>query len=376
MTNLKQMKYKVVGLMSGTSLDGVDIAFCTFEYANNKWLYTIEQAETIAYPSAWKAELVAIETSNALHFLQLDAEYGYYLGRLVNDFITKHNLKPDFVASHGHTIFHAPFQTHVLKNERNESYNMRLTTQLGAGSSITAICKLPVVCDFRSVDVALGGQGAPLVPIGDKLLFSEYDFCLNIGGFTNISYEYQQQRIAFDICPANIVLNALCETIGKPYDDGGKLAVAGIANEALLSELNKLPFYQLPNDSPKSLGKEWVLEHINPLLQKYNLSVENALSTVCEHIAMQLANVLNTKHTGRLLITGGGVFNDYLISRIKHHTVHEAVIPAANIVNFKEALLFAFLGVLRMRNEVNCLQSVTGASMDNVGGAIYSSAQN
>lgn len=355
----EEQKYNVIGLMSGTSLDGVDIAFCRLEAdINHNWKYEIIHAETIPYTTEWKQQLVNSEKADALTFCQTHTDYGFYLGKLVNGFIAKHNTKPDFIASHGHTIFHQP--------------QKRLTVQIGAGNAIAAEAGLPVVCDFRSTDVALGGQGAPLVPIGDELLFTEYDFCLNLGGFANVSYQHKGERIAFDICPVNIVMNAVCTHIGREYDHNGALAAQGRIHESLLDGLNNLPFYHIPPNTPKSLGKEWVLENIFPLIEKFNLSETIILRTFCEHVAIQIAKSLKEKPKGKLLVTGGGTYNSFLIKTIQQHTSHELVIPDKSTIEFKEALIFAFLGVLRMRGENNCLKSVTGAKRDNCGGVIYS----
>jgi anhydro-N-acetylmuramic acid kinase len=370
--NLKNTSnYTIASLMSGTSLDGVDIAICKIALEDEKWLYEIIKAETIPYSAEWKQTLLSLEDTPALRFQQINIEYGFYLGKLLTNFIAKHAINPDFIASHGHTIFHADFTCSLLKSTDGNALTKKLTVQIGAGSAIAAECDLPVVCDFRTLDVALGGQGAPLVPIGDMLLFAEYDFCLNLGGFANVSYQYNNQRIAFDICPVNIVMNAVCATIGKEYDNDGELASSGIVNEELLNELNNLSFYQLPLNSPKSLGKEWVIEHINPLLKKYELSPKNILRTIVEHVAMQIANVLKTKPEGEILVTGGGTFNTFLLERIKKHTSHQLIIPPKSIIEFKEALIFAFLGVLRIRNEINCLKSVTGAKANSAGGIVY-----
>jgi anhydro-N-acetylmuramic acid kinase len=362
MSNTGSSEYKVIGLMSGTSLDGVDIAFCRFTFNDSKWSYTIEIGETIAYSTAWKKSLLALENADAFTFEQINVDYGFYLGELVADFIQKHNIAADFVSSHGHTIFHQPTK--------------KLTVQIGAGSAIAAKCNLPIVCDFRSLDVALGGQGAPLVPIGDKLLFEKFDFCLNLGGFANISYNLtspnrEALRHAFDICPVNIVMNAICATLGKEYDNEGELARNGKLNISLLNELNQLPFYHLALNSPKSLGKEWVIENIQPLLNKYTLAAADFLRTFCEHVAIQIAASINDKKQGEILVTGGGTFNTFLMECIQKHTTHQLSIPSKKTIEFKEALIFAFLGVLRMRKEINCLKSVTGAERDNCGGAVY-----
>ncbi|MEO6903846.1 MAG: anhydro-N-acetylmuramic acid kinase [Bacteroidia bacterium] len=349
--------YKVIGLMSGTSLDGLDIAYCEFSLINKKWSFQIVQAETLPYPEEWKQHLISLENTNAATYEYLNMKYGFYIGYKASDFIIKNKLTVDFVSSHGHTIFHQP--------------ENKFTSQLGSGAAIASKCKLPVVCDFRSLDVALGGQGAPLVPIGDQLLFSEYAYCLNLGGFANVSYEYENKRIAYDICPVNIVMNAICELTGKLYDNNGESAQSGMISQYLLAELNELDFYRIAINMPKSLGKEWVLKNIHPLIEKYELSESDLLCTFCEHIATQIAKAINHRPIGKLFITGGGVYNGFLISCIKKQVVHEICIPDKKTIEFKEALIFAFLGVLRMRNEINCLKSVTGASAESSCGAIY-----
>ncbi|MDP1621555.1 MAG: anhydro-N-acetylmuramic acid kinase [Bacteroidales bacterium] len=349
------MKYHVIGLMSGTSLDGLDIAFCEFSDEGNHWTYKIHCAETVPYADHWKDKLSILESGSAFDFVKTDTGFGHLLGSLTRDFINRNNVVPDFIASHGHTIFHQP--------------EKGITSQIGSGSAIAAETGLNVICDFRSLDVALGGQGAPLVPIGDELLFTEYDFCLNIGGFANISSQKDGNRIAYDICPANIVMNHLASMAGSLYDHDGLMAASGTANINLLNSLNALPFYTQP--PPKSLGKEWVTEHIQPLLSVSDLTIPDLLSTYCEHIAIQVSHASGNDKNTKMLVTGGGTFNKFLMQRIRHHSVPEIIIPDANTINFKEALIFAFLGVLRRRNEPNCLQSVTGATKDSSGGAIY-----
>jgi len=357
MTNLTPAVYHVIGLMSGTSLDGLDIAFCRFSLDEKGWNYEVLEAETRPYTAEWKERLLGMESATAAEFSQLNEEYGFFTGRQVADFVARTGIKADFVASHGHTIFHQP--------------DKHFTVQAGAGSAVAAACKLPVVCDFRSLDVALGGQGAPLVPVGDRLLFADYDYCLNLGGFANISYEHNGRRIAFDICPVNIVMNAVCEKIGKAYDDKGEIARSGMVSMYMLHELNQLPFYRLNANTPKSLGKEWVIENVDPIIAQYEIAENDLLHTLCEHVAIQVARATDVKQAKRMLITGGGAYNDYLIERIKALTKHEVIIPDKRTIEFKEAMIFAFLGVLRMRNEINCLRSVTGARADSCGGAIY-----
>jgi len=347
--------YKAVGVMSGTSLDGVDIAYCIFSEDKGKWLYRIECAETAPYDKIWKETLGTLENSTASHFIEIHKNYGHFLGKLICGFITKNKLQPDLIASHGHTVFHQP--------------EKQITCQIGDGAAIAAECGIPVVCDFRSGDVAFGGQGAPLVPIGDKFLFPGFEYCLNLGGFANISYEYHAKRIAFDISPVNIVLNRLASLLGKDYDNKGRLAASGKLNRSLLSDLNGLGYYHL--NPPKSLGREWLQENIQPVMDKYAVPVQDKLYTFCEHIGMQVSRAIKDMSHGRMIITGGGAYNDFLISRIRAYLNHEIFIPDNKTIEFKEALIFAFLGVLRMRSEINCFCSVTGASRDSICGAVY-----
>jgi anhydro-N-acetylmuramic acid kinase len=357
--------YKVIGIMSGTSLDGLDLAYCHLIYKNSKWSFEILQAETIEYDVQRQNAFTEIMEKSALDITLLNADLGSFIGNEVSAFINKYSLHPDFVSSHGHTIFHQPSKL--------------MTLQIGSGTHISAACSLPVVCDFRSLDVALGGQGAPLVPIGDKLLFSDYEFCLNLGGIANISFDKNQKRIAFDICPVNIVLNKLSLKLGHPFDKDGLLAKKGKVDQALLKDLNASDFYK--HDYPKSLGKEWIDENIFPIIDASKISSEDKLCTFCQHIAIQIDAVIKNaglSSSSKILITGGGAFNVFLIERLKLISSERVnvIVPDKHTVMFKEALIFAFLGVLRIRNAVNCLSSVTGASRDNIGGALYGDFSN
>ena len=354
-----KQQYRVIGVMSGTSLDGLDIASCIFTPENDGWQYTIEQAQTVSYTPAWKKRLANVESLNALDLAITHADYGHLIGSAVNRFIRRHHLRPDFIASHGHTIFHQP--------------SRKMTLQIGDGAAIAAETGLPVVCDFRTNDVALGGQGAPLVPAGDRQLFHQYAFCLNLGGFANVSYESRNKRIAFDICPVNIVLNRLAGMAGKDYDKDGLLASRGQLNPGLLEELNSLPYYSLR--PPKSLGKEWVLSTFNPVIDRSGIPLEDKLHTVCHHMAGQIAKACSGQRKGSILVTGGGAYNRFLIDLLRKQTCHEPVLPDDRTISFKEALIFAFLGVLRVTGQSNTLRSVTGASRDAIGGAIYAGKQ-
>ena len=342
--------------MSGTSLDGLDIALCEFKNEKGKWSYTITKAETLEYSAERRTELNSLLYATAEQLACADMDFGYYIGKVAKAFLKENNLEADFISSHGHTIFHQPAKG--------------FTYQIGSGAAITAASSLPVVSDFRSVDVGLGGQGAPLVPIGDQLLFNEFDFCLNLGGIANISFNKGGKRIAFDCCPVNIVLNELAKEKGLEYDKDGLLARKGTVNKELLDQLNALDYYKQP--FPKSLGKEWIDKEVFPIINSFPTSTtEDKLATVCTHIAQQLGSITSGKK-GKLLATGGGAFNSFLIEKIKEASpTVTVVVPEKNIVAFKEALVFAFLGILRVRNEVNCLSSVTGALSDSIGGALY-----
>jgi anhydro-N-acetylmuramic acid kinase len=346
---------RIIGVMSGTSLDGVDLAYCIFEEDGIAYTYHLEACETIPYPDTWLNRLKTLPQATAVEYAETHSAYGKYIGRLVKDFIGYNQLTVDFVASHGHTIFHNP-QNHY-------------TSQIGEGAAIAAECGLPVVCDFRTGDVAAGGQGAPLVPIGDQLLFGNYEYCLNLGGFANISMQRNRQRIAFDVSPANIVLNHIAGLRGKSFDKDGAMAASGKIHDTLLLALNNLGYYH--RKPPKSLGREWVEKEILPILSQYEISPEDVACTVCEHIAIQIALCTGNDSKKQMLITGGGAYNTFLIQRMAAHTSVRFIIPDNKTINFKEALVFALLGLLRMQSRPNCLSTVTGASRNVSSGAVY-----
>ena len=344
-------KFRVIGLMSGTSLDGLDICFVEFTQQSKKWQFKTGAGTTINYKNEFKEQLKNARSYTAEQLAELHVNFGRMMGAEVKKFIAKNKLKVDLISSHGHTIFHQP--------------EKGITVQIGSLNEIFAATKIKTVGDFRTLDVALGGQGAPLVPIGDELLFHDFENCLNLGGIANVSYNKKGKRLAFDICPVNIVMNFLAEKLGAAYDNGGKFAASGKANKALLEQLNKVEFYSLK--APKSLGIEYIEENYFPLIKASKVSVEDKLCTMVEHIAMQIASNLQK---GKVLVTGGGAKNSFLISRLKHHYKGEVVVPANEVIDFKEAIIFAFLGVLRTLNLSNCLSSVTGAKYDCSGGVI------
>ncbi|NND78213.1 MAG: anhydro-N-acetylmuramic acid kinase [Flavobacteriales bacterium] len=347
------MEYKVIGLMSGTSLDGVDLAFCTFKKEDD-WSYEILATKTYPYSDHWLEILRNISFVNKEHLEVINKDLGSYYADLITDFCDTNHLIPDIVSSHGHTVHHQPEKGYTL--------------QIGSGGVIASHIRTTTINDFRSKDLKLGGQGAPLVPLGDELLFSEYDQCLNLGGFANISFN-NGKRVAYDICPCNMMLNELSLKIDLPYDKDGEIARYGDIDSSLLKELNALEYYSLP--FPKSLGREWYLENILSLLEKSKASIPEKLATCTEHIAHQVSNSINRNGSGKILLTGGGSYNKFLIEKLDNKTTGTIVIPDPTIIDFKEAMIFAFLGVLRIRNEVNVLSSVTGANKDHCSGVIH-----
>ena len=344
--------------MSGTSLDGVDLCLCEFSKSHEQWNYKITKSHTYPYPKELEDKLVFNSNLGAMELLNLDHHLGEYFGELVlrflNDFsVEKQNVR--LISSHGHTLYHRPTEG--------------ITLQIGNGPELFAKTGIPVVCDFRKQDVAFNGQGAPLVPIGDKYLFGDYDACMNLGGFANISFEKDGERLAFDIAPVNFVMNRLAQKLGSPYDNDGAFARKGTLNKDLLNDLNAIDYYtQL---IPKSLGAEWVWEVFNPLLWQYSESPENLLRTIAEHISTQIANTLNSNNLQQCLVTGGGAYNEFLIEKIEEKSQCQIILPEKELIENKEALIFAFMGLLRMRGETNVLKSVTGARRDHSSGVTY-----
>jgi len=353
---MSKESYKVVGVMSGTSLDGIDLAHLDFSIEDGKWSFEIHECETIAYPEVWlnKLKIAVSFSEDALD--DLNKKYTQFLGATIRGFIDKHQLKNlDAVCSHGHTILHQP--------------QHGFTLQIGNLPELATLVNERIVCDFRVQDVQLGGQGAPLVPIGDRILFGSYDYCLNLGGFSNVSFEDENRRIAFDISPVNTVLNFYANQLGFDYDDKGKLAKSGTVDTALFNTLNSLEYYQ--KTFPKSLGFEFVKEVVLPLMETFSLSTEDKMRTFVEHIAYQTSIAL-PKKSGKLLATGGGTYNDFLLERIRYYLPEmEIIVPDKTLLEYKEALIFGLLGVLKLRNEINALSSVTGAKHDHSSGMVF-----
>jgi anhydro-N-acetylmuramic acid kinase len=339
--------------MSGTSLDGLDLALCDFSKHNQEYSYQIIKTRTFPYPQAFAQKLRDLYDGNALFLCRTEVEFSNFMAQCVNQFLENTEKKPHYLASHGHTVFHQP--------------EKGLTKQIGNGAILAVKTGIDTVCDFRTADVAWGGQGAPLVPVGDLLLFPQFDACLNLGGIANISKHCNSISTAFDISVCNVSLNFLAKQRGVAYDKEGNLAQKGKLNTSLLEKLNEGDYFSL--ESTKSIGYEMFISYYKPLLDSFSISIEDKMRTVCEHIAMQIVH--NLKGLQTVLVTGGGAKNKFLIELIKMKTDTKIVIPDEQLIDFKEALIFAFLGYLRVHEERNCLQSVTGATQDSSGGAIY-----
>jgi anhydro-N-acetylmuramic acid kinase len=359
------MIYRAIGVMSGSSLDGLDIAFAEFQENAGKWNYAIKQAACYSYSDEWITKLKTAVSLNALDYHLLHVEYGHYIGKQINKFISENNLQYQvaLISSHGHTTFHIPAK--------------KMTAQLGDGAAIAAETQLPVITDLRAMDLAFGGQGAPMVPIGEKLLLGDFDFFLNLGGIANISFK-TEPYIAFDICAANRVLNMLASDAGKEFDEGGQLAKSGKTDEDLLNKLNQLKYYALPH--PKSLANDFGTDIVYPMIKDSKCKIADALRTYVEHIVIQIrgsiigASSHDSNKGSSMLVTGGGAFNSFLIERLREHLKDlniQVVIPDENLVKYKEAMIMAFVGVLRWRQEYNLLSSVTGAARDSIGGALW-----
>jgi len=351
-SNYLNKKLHIIGLMSGTSLDGLDVCYCSFDPSEIN--FSIHATSTYSFSDSWKSKLQNAHRSTAYDLAQLDADLAKLFAEKVKLFIKENDIKKvDAISSHGHTVFHQPIN--------------HFTKQIANGAYLAALSGFPVVSDFRSADVALGGQGAPLVPIGDRDLFKQHRNRLNLGGIANISYENEDHdTIAFDVCPANMALNELARAKGVAYDKHGKIAASGTVDHDLLTQLNSLKYYH--EAAPKSMGIEWYMEHFSPVVNDSPISIENKMRTVVEHISQQLASHFKD---GSVLLSGGGAHNYFLVERIKANTENTIILPDKDIIDFKEALIFAYLGFLRLRNEINVLSSVTGASKDHCAGNIH-----
>ncbi len=355
---MARSSFNVIGLMSGTSMDGVDLAYCHFRLNSGKWNYELLFTDCIPYTGTWHTRLDHLTQQSAETFAKTHVFYGHYLGQLLDSFIRENKIKKlDFISSHGQTVFHNPKQGY--------------TVQIGSGAAIAAECGIAVVCDLRATDMAYGGQGAPIVPVGEKYLFPDYQLLLNIGGISNISVHSDDEIIGYDCGSGNILLDYYANEAGKMYDEDGEMARSGSINAGVLKELNGHEYFS--QTWPKTLHADWVLDNFLPVIEKYSAPVEDKLATIVEHTAFQIAKAVNSHSNkgDKLLVTGGGAFNTYLTERLREFSKVEVVLPDNKTIKFKEALIMAFLGVLRWIQQPNVSASVTGAGKDSINGAVY-----
>ncbi len=343
---------RVIGVMSGSSLDGIDLACCRLEENAGRWRFAFDGTRTVPYASDLRQRLLRATRASALELARLHRDVGRAIGDAVADMLPSHPA--ELVCSHGHTIFHQPGE--------------QLTVQIGCGAAIAVRSGLPTVCDLRTKDVALGGQGAPLVPLGERLLFPEYRAFLNLGGISNISI-HAERSVGYDVGACNQVLDHLATEVGQPYDQDGRIALAGQVHPTLLAKLDALPFHALP--PPRSLGREWFETEVRPLIDDKGIPLPDRMRTVVEHIARMVAQELDRNGARHVLVTGGGAHNTLLVDRLRGLSSSRIEVPDRELVDQKEALIFALLGLLRWQRRTNSLCSVTGAVRDSIGGAVY-----
>ena len=368
---MSERTWRVLGIMSGSSLDGMDLALCEVRLDRSTTPtgvahFALLAAETLPYSDLWQRRLANLPDQDARTFARTHTYFGHLTAEFALDFLQRHRTTADFIATHGHTVFHEP--------DRNHS------AQIGDGAATAALTSVPTIAQFRQTDVAAGGQGAPIVPLFERLVLGAYAFFLNLGGIANLSYHAPDGRtVAFDVTGANQPLNALAGLAGQPYDADGALARSGTPVSELLERLDALPFLEQPY--PKSLSNQWVVEHLTAPLLAYPASIADRLATAVEHTARQIGmavrrvaereNVPDTDRT--LYVTGGGAFNGYLLERLRTQlppgmNLH---IPPSDWVQFKEAMLMALLGAFRWEGVPNVLPSATGARRATVNGAVY-----
>lgn len=344
--------------MSGSSLDGIDLALCDFKMQGDHLEWKIIKAATIPFSTIWRNKLKNAPNISAKEFAILDYELGYLFGEEINNFVE--NEQMDYIASHGHTIFHFP--------------ELKVTSQIGNGAIIASTTGCTVISDFRSMDIGFGGQGAPLAATIDRDLFSNIPVRINLGGISNISITHGD-TLAYDICPCNQILNYLSSQIGLEFDSDGILASQGRINTELLAKLFEFPFLSMA--APKSLDNNAISAFYFPLLDSFEIDVKDKLCTCIEFISLSISNILNdhpftSNDKIKVLFSGGGTKNKFLIDEIILKSSNFTVdLPDENIIDFKEALLMAYLGYLRVNEKPNVLKSATGASKDSIGGAIY-----
>lgn len=364
---LTDKKITVLGLMSGSSLDGIDMALCEFDGKPGNLYWKIIQTQCIPMPASWKERLAQLPNGSARDLAMADYEFGYFLGDMCREHFGNHQV--DFIASHGHTIFHAP--------------EKGITCQIGNGATIAGRTGISVVSDFRSMDMAAGGQGAPIVSCLDRFVFMDYSVLANLGGIFNLSINSPDKTLAWDVCPCNQLLNHLASQKGFDFDPEGQMASKGRVSDELLKLLLNDPYYAM--QSPKTLDNQYIVKRYFPLLDQFDCSVEDKLRTVVELIVQSVSNDVKPllmpkpapEDLPKILLAGGGAHNTFLVNQLRENLPFtDIVVPDKTLVDFKEAFLMAFLGYLRVIEHENTLASATGAGWNTIGGCVYKTGTN
>lgn len=348
-------KYCGLGLMSGSSLDGLDVVEVCFELVESKWNFEILQSQTIPLPDLLKSRLRKSPDLSSEELILLDVDYGKWIAKQLNKMTFNAQHPPQFIALHGHTVFHEP----------KKGYS----TQIGSGHHLAALTGITAITDFRQKNIALGGQGAPLVPFGDKYLFSGYDAYLNLGGICNASVIKEDKILAWDISACNQVFNHIAMQLGKAFDKDGVIAISGELKEDLLLDLEDLLYYK--EKAPKSLSNQWVKRYFLPIVDRSKHSLADKMHTAMEHIAMRICADLEEQKVEKVLVSGGGVYNNALWQYLNANKKIKFFKPSDQIIKYKEALIFAFLGLYKLYNKDNILSSYSGAKQNCSGGVIF-----
>ncbi len=356
------VKLHSIGIMSGSSLDGLDIAHCVIKLNpqakspqdfRREMRFEIPEAKEVKFSTILQNALKSAPQLSISELAELDSRFGLWIGQQIVEHFDLTDIQ--FIASHGHTVLHNPARAYSL--------------QIGSGAQIAAATQRPVICDFRNTDIALGGQGAPLAPMVEYYLFPQYSHFVNLGGIANLGIIQDDHIRGFDICVCNQALNHLAGHIGQDYDDRGKMAAQGRSIPSLLGQLNGLPYLKLP--APKSMSNEDVQNTILPILDNNGADTRDKLHTVTQHISYQIAQQLLGIHPTKILITGGGAYNDFLVHSIEQRLGHKIPRASDQVIRYKETLLMSLLGTLRWLKINNIAKSVTGAQRDSCSGAVY-----
>jgi len=349
----------ILGLMSGSSLDGIDMALCSFSGLGESLQWKLIHSVHVPFEPKWKKLLQDLPGSSAYDLSLADYDFGNLLGASSKKYFS--DFKPDYIASHGHTIFHYPA--------------LKMTCQIGNGAVIASASGINTICDFRSMDIGYGGQGAPIVSLFDLDFFGGLDVLVNLGGIANLTVPDKNQTIAYDIGPCNQLLNYLAGSIGLEYDQDGLLAAQGEIDQNLLKTLSGHSYFD--RTFPKTLDNGYIFNEFVPILDKSKASVQDKLRTVVELIAKMLSreitmHLANHKTKAGVMFTGGGAKNTFLMETFRKKAVgFEMIETDDEMIDFKEAIMMAYLGYLRVKGKINVLSKVTGASKDSIGGSIY-----